>query len=266
MCIKPAPPSILIAEVLFMSDFYNRNNRNKRKSRREKIGFYTAFSICLIAVCMAVYSTYNTLSVTDKTKKVQISETQAEPVNEVVTGVIETQVATEFDLTLPTVTSISQTETQPVSVEPTDDKTALETMLSTNLTLTYPLQTNKIIRGYSEDSVYFKTLNVWKPHTGVDFAGALGDDVFAMADGAVTKIYEDRMYGKSVEISINDTVCIYSGLGKIDVKKGDSVKAGDKIGVVGSVPFEASDENHIHISVKIGKEYADPLSFIGNNE
>ena len=79
MCIKSAPPSILIAEVLFMSDYYNRNNRNKRKSRREKIGFYTAFSICLIAVCMAVYSTYNTLSVTDKTNKVQISETEAQP-------------------------------------------------------------------------------------------------------------------------------------------------------------------------------------------
>ncbi len=251
-----------------MSDYYNRNNRNRRKSRREKIGFYTAFSICLIAVCMAVYSTYNTLSVSDKTKEVQISETEAEPVNEVVTGVIETQISPELDITFPTVTSISQTETQPVTTEPSeeDDKTALETMLSTNLTLTYPLSSNKIIRGYSEDSVYFKTLNVWKSHTGVDFAGALGEDVFAMADGAVTKVYEDRMYGKSVEISINDATCIYSGLGKVDVKKGDSVNAGDKIGVVGSVPFEASDENHIHISVKIGGKYADPLSFIGNNE
>ena len=44
-----------------MSDYYN--NRKKKRSRREKIGFYTACSICLIAVCMAVYSTYNTLSV-----------------------------------------------------------------------------------------------------------------------------------------------------------------------------------------------------------
>ena len=43
-----------------MSDYYN--NRKKKRSRREKIGFYTACSICLIAVCMAVYSTYNTLS------------------------------------------------------------------------------------------------------------------------------------------------------------------------------------------------------------
>ena len=34
-----------------MSDYYN--NRKKKRSRREKIGFYTACSICLIAVCMA---------------------------------------------------------------------------------------------------------------------------------------------------------------------------------------------------------------------
>ena len=86
-----------------------------------------------------------------------------------------------------------------------------------------------------------------------------------MADGAVTKVSEDRMYGKTVEISVNDAVCIYSGLGEISVSEGDSVTTGDKIGTVGSVPYEASDKNHIHIAVKVNGNYADPLSFIGNN-
>ena len=40
-----------------MSKYYSKN----QKTRREKIGFYTAFAICLIAVCMAVYSTYTTV-------------------------------------------------------------------------------------------------------------------------------------------------------------------------------------------------------------
>ena len=44
-----------------MSRYY-RSGRHSRKSLRERIGFYTAFSICLIAVAMAVYSTYNTVS------------------------------------------------------------------------------------------------------------------------------------------------------------------------------------------------------------
>ena len=113
--------------------------------------------------------------------------------------------------------------------------------------------------------MYFKTPNVWKPHLGVDFAGELGDDVCAMAGGAVTKVSEDRMYGKTVEISANDAVCIYSGLGDISVSEGDSVTTGDKIGTVGSVPYEANDKNHIHVAVKVNGNYADPLSFIGNN-
>lgn len=100
---------------------------------------------------------------------------------------------------------------------------------------------------------------------GTDFAGKTGDEVTAMCDGTVTKIYEDKMYGNTVEISTNNSVCIYSGLSDICVSEGDSVSTGDSIGVIGEVPFEASDEPHIHIAVKVDGEYADPLSFIGNN-
>ncbi len=250
-----------------MSDYYNRNSRKKRRSRRERIGFYTAFSICLIAVCMAVYSTYNTLTVNnEKSSAVRTDTTQAVQVNENITGVKETPPEPKLDMEIPTI--VSQEQTQPPTTEPAEDtsKTALETMLSTDLSLSYPLNSKNVVREYTEKSVYFKTLNVWKPHTGVDFAGELGDSVNAMASGAVTKVYDDKMLGKTVEISTNNVVCIYSGLGSVDVKKGDSVETGDKIGTLGTVPFEASDANHIHIAVKIDGKYADPLSFIGNNE
>lgn len=247
-----------------MSQYYNRNSKRKRRSRKEKIGFYTAFSICLVAVCMAVYSTYSTLSDPSQTQSDQIATTQVQQVNQVVTGVVETQAETKLDITVPTVTSESNAETQLTT--DASENNALQTMLSTDLSLEYPLKSTNVLREYSTDSVYFKTLNVWKPHTGVDFAGELGEDVYAMTDGTVTKVEEDRMYGKTVEISVNDAVCIYSGLGSISVKKGDTVETGDKIGVVGTVPFEASDANHIHVAVKAGGNYADPLSFIGNDE
>lgn len=247
-----------------MSNYYNRNSRRKRKNRREKIGFYTAMSICLVAVFMAIYSTYTTLS--EPTDQLQIAETQIQQVNQNVTGVVATSPTLNISVTVPVPTSVSETETQPITSEPSETVDALQTMLSTDMTLSYPLSTNNVIRPYTKDSVYFKTLNVWKPHLGVDFAGKLGDDVCAMTGGAVTKVYDDKMYGKTVEISINNSVCIYSGLEAITVSEGDSVETGDKIGVVGSVPFEASDEAHIHVAVKVNGNYADPLSFIGNNE
>lgn len=249
-----------------MSDYYNRNNRRKKRSRREKIGFYTALSICLIAVCMAVYSTYNTLSTSDISIVSSEPTTQAQLVNEEVTGVTETP-EPKLDIAVPTISIESQDTTEATEQQSEENsKTALETMLSTDLTLTYPLKSNNVIREYNEKSVYFKTLNVWKPHTGVDFSGELGEDVNAMSAGAVTKVYDDKMYGKTVEVSLNDAVCIYSGLGSVEVKEGDSIDAGDKIGVIGTVPFEADSENHIHVAVKISGEYADPLSFIGNED
>lgn len=247
-----------------MSNYYNRNNRRKRKNRREKIGFYTAMSICLIAVFMAIYSTYTTLS--EPVNHTQISPTEIQQVNQNVTGIVATSPTLNISVTVPVPTTVTETETQPITTEPAETVDALQTMLSTDITLSYPLSTNRVIRPYTKDSVYFKTLNVWKPHLGVDFEGELGEEVSAMIGGAVTKVYDDKMYGKTVEVSVNNSTCIYSGLEGVKVQEGDIVKTGDKIGVVGTVPFEASDESHIHVAVKVDGNYADPLSFIGNEE
>ena len=251
-----------------MSDYYNKNNRRKKRSRREKIGFYTAFSICLVAVCMAVYSTYNTISNPSGIKNEQEATTQALQVNEYVTGVTETQETENSEITEPPVTISSDEITQTIPTEKPESATddALRTMLSTDLTLSMPVKSGNVTRQFSKESTYFKTLNVWKPHMAVDFGAELGDDVLAMTDGTVTDIKDDKMYGKTVELAVNDVVCIYSGLGSVDDDKGDNVKTGEKIGTVGAVPFEASDSNHIHVAIRVDGKYADPLSFIGNNE
>lgn len=250
-----------------MSNYREKNQRRKKRSRREKIGFYTAFSICLVAVCMAVYSTYNTLSTPTSLKSEQTQATQSLQVNEYVTGVTQSpteQAEEEFQLP----TTVSEEYTKPTATEPNEstEDDALKTMLSTDISLKYPVESPNVLRAYSKESTYFKTLNVWKPHTAVDFKAELGEDVFSMSDGTVTKISDDKMYGKTVEISVNDVVCIYCGLGSVNVSEGDAVNAGDKIGVVGAIPFEASDDSHIHVAVTVDGKYADPLSFIGNNE
>ena len=114
--------------------------------------------------------------------------------------------------------------------------------------------------------MYYISLNVWKSHLGVDFAGEIGDEVTAMTGGAVIKVDEDKLYGKTVEIATDNAVVIYSGLNGITVNEGDSVENGQKIGVIGAVPCEVHDNNHIHVAVKIDRQFADPLSFISNGE
>lgn len=255
-----------------MSRYY----RKRTKSRREKIGFYAAFSICLIAVCMAVYSTYNTVTVPKTAKPVSVSTTEAVAVNEPVTNItvpVPTLGMTPIkEEPLPTAVSAPDTHpeettrpetSQPETTQGRED--ALETMLAADVSLSLPTKSGHILREFSRDSVYYKTLNIWKPHTGADFDGELGEDVFAMLVGEVTKVTEDKMYGKTVEITANNVTVGCAGLGSVKVKRGDKVDRGDKIGTIGTVPIEADDKNHIHVYVKVNDSFADPLSFVDNN-
>ena len=255
-----------------MSRYQNKPTRKKR-SRRDRIGFYTAFAICLIAVCMAVYSTYNTVINPSDAKLT--APTQSVEVNQPVTGVKttfpvptlgdmfeETEPVTE-ELTVPT--AVSDDASHPTTEAFTYSDEALQTMLSADLSLIAPVKNGKVIREFTKDSVYYKTINVWKPHTGADFSADLGDDVRAMTGGEVTKVSEDKLFGKTVEISVNNAVCIYSGLGAVKVSQGDRVEQGDVIAAVGTVPVEADSDNHIHVAVKVNGNYTDPLNFIENN-
>ena len=256
-----------------MSKYHEYQKRNNR-GLRGKIGFYTAFAICLVAVCMAVYSTYNT--VVNPATKLDTAPSDAQQVNQPVTGVrvtmpspsltisYETTTQEETQMTVPT--AVADSLTEPATEDVTYSEDALQTMLAVDLSLDYPVTGGKVTRPYSKDSVYFKTLNVWKPHVGADFKATIGEDVRAMTGGEVTDVTDDKLFGKTVEISVNHAVCIYSGLGDIKVEKGDKVEKLDVIGTVGSVPFESDDENHIHVAVKVNGNYVDPLTFIGNEE
>ena len=49
-----------------------------------------------------------------------------------------------------------------------------------------------ILREYSDTTpVYSPTMQDWRVHTGVDFAGALGAEVVAVATGEVTGVGSD---------------------------------------------------------------------------
>lgn len=245
-----------------------------QKSRREKIGFYTALSICLLAICMAVYSTYSTMTEPKKTAPASTAETGVVVVNEPVTRetlpmpTFGVRAHTEPPVTEPPVTEPSATQ-PPATDEAAADSArgrddALETMLAADVSLTLPTKSGHVLREYTRDSVYNKTLNTWRPHTGVDFDGELGEEVVSMLSGEVTKIYDDKLLGKTVEITVNNVTLCYSGMGGVSVNQGDKVERGDKIGSIGVVPMEASDPNHIHVAVKVNGTTADPFSFINN--
>ena len=127
----------------------------------------------------------------------------------------------------------------------------------------------EITKGHSIDMpVFSSTLQEWRVHTGIDIAASEGDDVYAVCDGTVTKIFSDPFLGRTVEITHDgDIVSVYSNLSSdgIAFKVGDSVTSGDVIGKVGDTSIsELADEAHLHFSVKVGGVSVNPLDYISD--
>lgn len=251
------------------------NNESKKKTKQEKLGFYIALSVCLVAVGLAAWSTFDSVS-----KYIQTDETEASvtstlaPVDNNVTGVTETLTA-ETTPSEHTGLSVTQpvTEEDEKADEPDPEETqgetedALQTLLRVTESLQYPVSSKTITREYSEDAVKNETMNDWRPHTGVDFGSEEGEPVLSMCDGIVKETYTDGMLGNVVVVENDELVIRYCGLDDdVEVKSGDEVAAGDQIGKAGTVPFEEKDESHIHVEITVNNRYIDPVSVIDNNE
>lgn len=106
------------------------------------------------------------------------------------------------------------------------------------------------------------TLGDWRTHDGVDIAAEQGTDVLAAADGTVTSVRTDALWGTVVTIDHADgNQTIYCGLDKVTpVKEGDTVLVKQVIGRVDGVPCEISQPNHLHFAMKRDGQWVDPLS------
>ena len=113
--------------------------------------------------------------------------------------------------------------------------------------------------------VYSDTLGEWRVHLGLDIGTDEGASVFASADGTVSRIYKDDMLGNTVEIThTNEIKTVYSNLADdITVSLGDTVKCGQKIGVVGDTSVsELAEEPHVHFELLANNISVNPLDYI----
>lgn len=260
-----------------------RKNVKKRKSKKEKAGFYVAFAICLVAVGLAVFSTYTGITnylVSDIPDTSLNDGDVTMAVNNAVTGVVEDEtqeqeVKTEIQQISPQETkaiSITISEvplvtasTDPPVTESTED--ALQTMLSVSDSLSPPLKDFVIKRPYSETAVYNKTLNDWRAHAAMDLQAKAGDEVYSMIDGIVEDIQSNDFLGNIISIKKDNYIIRYCGMSdEIEVEKGQEVKRGDVIGTIGEVPFEIMDDTHLHLEIKVNGQFIDPLTVIQNDE
>ena len=124
-----------------------------------------------------------------------------------------------------------------------------------------------VTKNHSIDTpVFSTTLGEWRVHTGIDISAEEGAEVRAVADGTVTRVYNDPMHGRTVEIAhAGDVVSVYSNLSNdgVTVKEGDAVSSGAKIGVIGDTSLtELADESHLHFEIKLKGVSVNPLDYI----
>ena len=99
-------------------------------------------------------------------------------------------------------------------------------------------------------------------HKGVDFAGAAGSKVIAVAAGVVTWAGERSGFGRLVEINHGDGyVTRYAHNERMLVSVGQTVKRGEPVALMGS--SGRSTGPHVHFEVLRNGRPVDPLSFIG---
>lgn len=131
----------------------------------------------------------------------------------------------------------------------------------------YAPVSGSIMKGHSvETPVFSQTLGDWRVHTGIDIAAEVGSEVKAVAAGTVSAVRNDHFMGKTVEITHDGgIVSVYSNLSNdgIAVKVGDTVKAGDTLGVVGDTSLtELADESHLHFEILVSGVSVNPLDYI----
>lgn len=127
---------------------------------------------------------------------------------------------------------------------------------------------NKITKHYSgSDMVKNATTDDWRTHTGIDIAGEIGDPIKAVADGTVSGVRDDALWGTIVTVDHgNGIVSEYRGLGRGSTPDvGTKIKINDKVGNLGEIPIEKADSVHLHFEIREKGELIDPEKVIGQN-
>lgn len=101
-------------------------------------------------------------------------------------------------------------------------------------------------------------------HSGVDFAAPIGTEIHATADGKVVKVNYSGGYGRMVTIDHGyGYKTRYAHMHKVHVRRGETVKRGQVIGLVGNSGLSTGP--HLHYEVIKNNIKVNPINYYFND-
>jgi len=129
--------------------------------------------------------------------------------------------------------------------------------------LASPVEFSRISSGFKMR--FHPILQKWRAHLGTDFAAPTGTAVRTVGDGVVDFAGVQNGYGNVIYVKHrNQHVTVYAHLSRIDVKKGQSVEQGQKIGAVGATGWATGP--HLHFEFRVNGQHQDPMTIAQQSE
>lgn len=129
--------------------------------------------------------------------------------------------------------------------------------------LASPMEFSRVTSGFAMR--LHPILNQWRQHKGVDYGAPSGTPVRTVGDGVVSFAGWQNGYGNVVEIQHSgNRSTVYAHLSRIDVRKGQRLDQGTRIGAVGATGWATGP--HLHFEVKVGGEQRNPITIAQTSE
>ena len=129
--------------------------------------------------------------------------------------------------------------------------------------LTSPMEFSRMTSGFAMR--LHPIQQVWRRHLGVDYGAPTGTPVRTVGDGLVEFAGWQNGYGNVIQIAHgNARSTLYAHLSRIDVKRGQRVDQGQRIGAVGSTGWSTGP--HLHFEFRVNGEHQDPVKIAKASE
>lgn len=123
--------------------------------------------------------------------------------------------------------------------------------------LASPMEFSRVTSGFAMR--LHPLLQSWRQHNGVDYGAPKGTPVRAVGDGIVDFAGWRNGYGNVIELRHGgDKTTVYAHLSRADVRRGQRVEQGQRIGAVGATGWATGP--HLHFEFRVHGAHKDPLA------